>query len=65
MEQMMQKLHGSEEAKKAEADNLSNMGEGSERMAQAMMTEMPLGAIVTFGRMTNEQLDGLIAMLNS
>lgn len=65
MEQMMQKLHGSKEAQKAEADKLNNMGEGSERMAQAMMTEMPLGAIVTFGRMTNEQLDGLIAMLNS
>ncbi len=65
MEQMMQKLHGSEEAKKAETDNLNNMGEGSERMAQTMMAEMPLGAIVTFGRMTDEQLDGLIAMLNS
>lgn len=65
MEQMMQKLHGSEEAKKAEADNLNNMGEGSERMAQAMMMEMPLGAIVTFGRMTDDQLDGLIVMLNS
>lgn len=65
MEQMMLKLHGSDEAQKAEADNLNNMGEGSDRMAQSMMTEMPLGAIVTFGRMTNEQLDGLIDMLNS
>lgn len=53
---------GQEEAEK---DNLKHMGEGSEKMVQSMMAEMPLRSIVTFGRMTMEQLDGLVAMLNS
>ena len=51
--------------KEAEEDNLKHMGEGSEKMAQNMMNEMPLRSIVTFGRMTMEQLNGLIQMLNS
>lgn len=46
----------------ASADNL---GEGSEKMVRKTMMEMPLGAMVSYGRMTPEQLDGLIAMLNS
>lgn len=33
-------------------------------MAQAMMFEMPLGSLTTFGVMNDEQLDGMIAMLN-
>lgn len=41
------------------------LGEGSEKMAQSMMFEMPLRSIVSFGRMTMEQLDGLLAMLNT
>ncbi len=40
-----------------------NMGEGTDKMMQAMMLEMPLGALVSFGRMKQEQLDGLIASL--
>lgn len=64
MEKMMVQLHGSEESKAAEMENLKNMGEGSEKMTQNMMFEMPLQSIVTFGRMTNEQLDGLLTMLN-
>lgn len=40
------------------------LGEGSEKMAQNMMFEMPLRSIVSFGRMTMEQLDGVLAMLN-
>lgn len=44
--------------------NAQNMGEGSEKMVQNMMFEMPLGALVSYGRMTAQQLDGLIAMLN-
>jgi len=40
------------------------MGEGSEKMVQSMMFEMPLGALVTFGALSLEQLDGIIAMLN-
>ncbi len=40
------------------------MGEGSAKMAQKMMFEMPLRSIVSFGRMTMEQLDGLLEALN-
>ena len=41
------------------------MGEGSAKMAQRMMFEMPLRSIVSLGRMTMEQLDGLLASLNA
>lgn len=41
------------------------LGEGGEKVAQSMMFEMPLRSIVTFGRMTMEQLDGLLVMLNA
>lgn len=64
MQQMMGQLHSGEEASVAEADNIKNMGEGSEKMVQNMMMEMPLQSIVTFGRMTAEQLDGLLSILN-
>lgn len=60
--QMMAARRGHAEA--AMADNNKNMGEGSEKMVQTMMFEMPLGAMVTYGAMTNAQLDGLIRMLN-
>ena len=65
--EFMQKMTASsaEHIRAAEKDNLKNMGEGSEKMAQSMMMEMPLRSIVTFGRMTREQLDDLIAMLNA
>lgn len=46
------------------AEDVKNMGEGSDRMMQAMMMEMPLGSLVSFGSMTARQLDGLIASLN-
>ena len=52
-----------EEAEKHAVDN-DNLGEGSGKMAQAMMFEMPLGALVSFGRITQDKLDGLIASLN-
>lgn len=51
----------SEEATK---DNEKNMGEGSDKVVKSMMTEMPLGSLVTYGVMTFQQLDGLIASLN-
>ncbi|MCM1193120.1 MAG: glycoside hydrolase family 3 C-terminal domain-containing protein [Lachnospiraceae bacterium] len=62
-EKMMAARRGNAEA--AQADNVKNMGEGSEKMVQSMMFEMPLGALVTYGVMNFEQLDGLIAMLNA
>lgn len=62
---MMAARGGQSHAAAAEQDNLKNMGEGSEKMVQSMMLEMPLGALVTYGAMSFEQLDGLIAMLNT
>ena len=61
----MMAARGGQSHAAAEQDNLKNMGEGSEKMVQSMMLEMPLGALVTYGAMSFEQLDGLIAMLNS
>ena len=40
------------------------LGEGSVEMAKSMMVEMPLGSLVSFGVMSEEQLDGLITLLN-
>jgi beta-glucosidase len=45
-------------------DVSQTMGEGGDEMMQAMMREMPLGGLVSFGRITEEQLDGMIAALN-
>lgn len=59
VQQMMEKGGG------APAGNMEAMGEGSAKMMQNMMLEMPLRSIVSFGRMTMEQLDGLLAMLNA
>lgn len=61
MTAMRQKQHGSD----AEGASVRTMGEGSEKMVNRMMTEMPLSNLVTYGVMTMEQLDGLIAMLNN
>lgn len=65
LQNIMQKNGGDKGIAEAEEDNLKNMGEGSEKMVQSMMFEMPLQSIVTFGRMTEEELDGLLNMLNS
>lgn len=51
-------------SQKAIEDNEKNMGEGSDKIIKSMMTEMPLSALVTYGVMTSQQLDGLIASLN-
>lgn len=45
--------------------NTDSMGEGADRMMKNMMLEMPLGALVSYGRMSREQLAGMISMLNS
>lgn len=64
MEKMMAARGGQGHVDAVEQDNLKNMGEGSDKMVQAMMQEMPLGALVTYGAMTFEQLDELLVMLN-
>lgn len=49
----------------ATSDDAAALGEGGSELAAAMMEEMPLSALVSFGMMSSDQLDGLIAMLNS
>jgi hypothetical protein len=58
--QMMGKSSGPTDSEQAEA-----MGEGSEKIMQQIMFVMPLGSLVSYGRMTRQQLKGMIAMLNS
>ncbi len=41
------------------------MGEGGEMMIQRMMQEMPLSALTNFTGISEEQLDGILAMLNN
>ncbi len=63
LQQTMQQ-GGAKGQEEAEKDNVKNMGEGSEKMIQSMMMEMPLRNIVTFGRMTMAELDALLTSLN-
>ncbi len=58
--QMMGKSNGPSDSEQAEA-----MGEGSEKIMQQMMFDMPLGSLVSYGRMTSGQLKELIAALNA
>ena len=62
----MDKLMGGQNGiAKSQEEHTRTLGEGSAEMVQNTMLGMPLHAIVTFGRMTQEQLQGLLAMLNS
>lgn len=47
----------------ARVDNA--MGAGSARMRQRMMMDMPLGSLVSYGRMSDDQLDALLCQLNA
>ena len=42
-----------------------SLGEGSQEMMQAMMAEIPLAALVSFGAITNEQLEQILMALNA
>jgi hypothetical protein len=48
-----------------EMDGTDALGEGSAEMARRMMMEMPLGSLTTFGNVPMEQIQGMVAMLNS
>ena len=48
----------------ATSNDAAALGEAGNELAAAMMVEMPLGSLVSFGMMSDEQLDGLLAMLN-
>ena len=47
------------------AEDNKHLGAGSDRMMNAMMLEMPLGAFVSYGRMNEEQLQAMIEGLNA
>lgn len=49
--------------KKQGSESIGALGEGAEKMAASMAMEMPIGAIVSFGVMTGEQLQGLLLSL--
>ena len=46
-------------------DDTEALGEGGAEMARRMMLEMPLGALAAFGNVPMDQLQGMVAMLNS
>ena len=57
-------LHRADDSQEMhEAQMSQNMGEGTDKMMQSMMMEMPLGALVSFGRMTEGQLEALLGEL--
>lgn len=56
---MTAKSSGPSQSEQAEA-----MGEGSEAIMHQMMLDMPLGSLVSYGRMTADQLETMIRNLN-
>ena len=49
----------------SDREQTAAMGEGSEKMMRNMALEMPLGAAVSFGHMSAEELQGLIDTINN
>lgn len=45
--------------------NPDALGEGSAKMVESMMEEMPLATLMNFGGLSMEQLEGIVQMLNS
>ena len=45
--------------------NPDELGEGSAKMMESMMEEMPLATLMSFGGMSKEQLEDIVQMLNS
>lgn len=45
------------------AGSMDNLGEGAEAIAQSMMREMPLSGMVTFGAISQEQLEEMLEKL--
>lgn len=56
---------GTDTEREAANKDMENLGAGSKRMMEASMLGMPLGAFVTYGRMSREALRGLLTKLNS
>lgn len=47
------------------ASDAGSMGDGGQEMMQAMAREMPLSSLISFGVMTEEQLEQILIALNS
>lgn len=56
---------GNASEQEAASKDMENLGAGSKRMMEASMMGMPLGAFVTYGRMSREALVGLLMKLNN
>lgn len=69
MAMMKQQMKGSSEDTSsndvATRESVKQLGEGSEKMVDKMMVEMPLSALISFGRMSEAQLDSLLVALNA
>jgi len=59
MEKLLQSTTGSQ------PEQTDSLGEGSAKMMEVMMLEMPLGSLAGFGAISMEQLEEMITMLNS
>lgn len=56
---------GTASEQEAARKDMENLGAGSKRMMEVSMMGMPLGAFVTYGRMSREALVGLLMKLNN
>lgn len=56
---------GTASEQEAASKDMENLGAGSKRMMEVSMMGMPLGAFVTYGRMSREALVGLLMKLNN
>ena len=63
-EQMLSRMQEAQAGQQASMEE-GALGEGSGQMMQNMMLEMPIGALVGFGSISQEQLIGMLEMLNS
>lgn len=63
IEQMMSQMAGARDA--AASMDAENASESDKKMMESMMFGMPLKSLVSFGVMSLEQMDGMIAMLNA
>lgn len=65
LENMMKQVASGGQDNAVMTMDADSLGEGSEQMMQNMMMEMPLGALVGFGVISMEQLEGMIGALNA
>lgn len=56
---------GTASEQEAASKDMENLGAGSKRMMEASMMGMPLGAFVTYGRMSRKALKDLLIKLNN